>query len=55
MDAIIIKARSEVKVTVTPKWYVILRHISLYGAHRSGEQFRATMALLFFYSHIGFV
>ena len=30
MDTIILKTRSEVKVTVTQKWFVTLRHLKMH-------------------------
>ena len=36
MDTIILKTRSEVKVTVTPKWYPTLRHPKMYPHNKFG-------------------
>ena len=36
MDTIILKTRSEVKVTVTPKWYATLLHPKMYPHTKFG-------------------
>ena len=36
MDSIILKTRSEVKVTVTRKWYATLRHPKMYPHTKFG-------------------
>ena len=36
MDTIILKTRSEVKVTVTPKWYMTVRHPKIHPHTKFG-------------------